>query len=127
MQNQKQDLSQMYARHHEKGARYGYLFCHGARGPYLKQWIGTGKRVLDLGCRDGQLTEFFAKGNTVIGADVDSQALDRIRARLGIEALWLDLNTEWPFEEEAFDAIVSCEILEHLFSLSPILSGLKNR
>lgn len=125
MQNQKQLLSQVYARHHEKGGRYGYLFCHGTRGPYLKKWIGTGKRVLDLGCRDGELTEFFSQGNTVIGADIDPQALDRIRARLGIEVFWLDLNTEWPFEDETFDAIVSCEILEHLFSLPPILNRIE--
>jgi SAM-dependent methyltransferase len=121
MQDQKHRLSEIYARHHERGGRYGYLFCHGARGPYLKHWIGTDKRVLDLGCRDGQLTEFFLSGNQVIGADIDPQALDRIRKRLGIEAHWIDLNAEWPFEPNSFDAIVACEILEHIFFLQPVL------
>jgi len=124
MQDQKRRLSEIYARHHERGGRYGYLFCHGARGPYLKNWIGTDKRVLDLGCRDGQLTEFFLSGNKVIGADIDPQALDRIRKRLGIEAHWIDLNTEWPFEPNSFDAIVACEILEHIFFLQPVLDGI---
>ena len=107
MHNQKKHLTEIYSRHHERGGRYGYLFCHGARGPYLKKWIGTGKRVLDLGCRDGQLTQFFAEGNTVIGADIDPHALDQIRKRLKIETHWLDLNTEWPFEPESFDVIVA--------------------
>ncbi len=122
--NQKKHLSEVYSRHHEQGGRYGYLFCHGQRGPYIREWIGKGKRVLDLGCRDGKLTEYFAEGNTVVGADIDPEALERIRSRLGIEALWLDLNTEWPFAEGAFDAIVSCEILEHIFFLPQVLDGI---
>ena len=125
MHSQKNHLTEIYSRHHERGSRYGYLFCHGARGPYLKKWIGTGKRVLDLGCRDGQLTQFFAEGNTVIGADIDPQALDQIRKRLKIETHWLDLNTEWPFEPESFDVIVACEILEHIFFLNPVLDGIR--
>jgi SAM-dependent methyltransferase len=124
MQNQSKHLSEIYARHHEQGNRYGYLFCHGDRGPYLKHWIGNGKKILDLGCRDGQLTQFFNKGNTVIGVDIDGVALNRIRSRLGIEAHWLDLNAEWPFEPESFDCIVACEILEHVFFLDSILDGI---
>jgi len=121
MQEQKAALSRTYAEHHARGHRYGYLFCHGARGPYLKKWIGTGKRVLDLGCRDGKLTEFYSEGNTVVGADVDPQALERFRKRLGCEVQWLDLNTEWPFSPESFDVIVACEILEHVFFLKSLL------
>jgi len=124
MNHQTHRLSEIYTRHHERGGRYGYLFCHGDRGPYLKEWIGTGKKVLDLGCRDGQLTQFFTEGNSVIGVDIDRKALDRIRSRLGIETRWLDLNDEWPFEPEAFDCIVSCEILEHIFFLDPLLDGI---
>ncbi len=121
MDEQKNQLSQIYARHHERGKRYHYLFCHGARSLYLKDWIGTGKRVLDLGCRDGMLTQAFAKGNTVIGADIDPKALELIRQRLGIETHWLDLNSEWPFAPDSFDAVVCCELLEHVFFLDAVL------
>ncbi len=115
MDQQKEHLSQLYGEHHERGGRYNYLFCHGERGPHLRRWIGTGKTVLDLGCRDGMLTQFFFSGNTVIGADIDPEALRLAKKRLGIETHWLDLNAEWSFPEQAFDAIVACEILEHIF------------
>ena len=125
----KESLEALYRAHHERGSRYGYLFCHGKRGPWLQHWIGTGKKVLDLGCRDGMLTSFYAKGNDVLGADIDRKALDLAHKKLGIETLWLDLNAEWPFPEKTFDAIVACEIVEHLYVLenffSQVASSLK--
>lgn len=121
---QKNLLEELYRKHHEKGDRYGYLFCHGKRAPYIKKWIGTGKRVLDLGCRDGMLTQTYASGNEVIGVDIDQKALELIRRRLGIETKWLDLNAEWPFEPQSFDVIVACEIVEHLFFLDHFLQNL---
>lgn len=118
---QKDSLQALYQAHHERGKRYGYLFCHGARGPHLRKWIGAGKKVLDLGCRDGMLTEFYAEGNDVLGVDIDQKALELARKKLGIETLWLDLNAEWPFPPATFDAIVACEIMEHLFFIDPFL------
>lgn len=118
---QKSELEEIYRAHHERGKRYGYLFCQGGRAPYLKEWIGKGKRVLDLGCRDGMLTQSFALGNEIVGADIDQKALELIRKRLGIETHWIDLNAEWPFSRDQFDAVVACEIVEHLFFLDPFL------
>lgn len=115
------DLEKIYSSHHQRGKRYGYLFCSGARIPYLKKWIGQGKRVLDLGCRDGMLTLGYAEGNSVVGADIDRKALELARERVGIETQWLDLNGEWPWEKGSFDAIVACEVMEHLFFLDTFL------
>jgi 2-polyprenyl-3-methyl-5-hydroxy-6-metoxy-1,4-benzoquinol methylase len=120
---QKEELEAVYARHHASRGRYGYLFCGGARGSYLQQWIGTGKKVLDLGCRDGMLTRYFAAGNQVVGADIDQEALRRCKEGIpAVETRWLDLNVEWPFGSGEFDVTVACEILEHLFALDPLLA-----
>jgi len=119
-------LEEVYQEHHERGDRYGYLYCGGERTPYLREWIGRGKRVLDLGCRDGMLTEGYVEGNEVVGVDIDRTALRIAEERLGIETVWLDLNTEWPFEAESFDVIVACEIVEHLFILHPFLANVFN-
>ena len=114
---QKQKIEAQYRAHHERGKRYGYLFCHGTRGPIIQQWIGAGKKILDLGCRDGMLTQFYAKNNQVLGVDIDRRALELAHQKCGIETMWLDLNSEWPFQEQSFDIIVACEIIEHLYVL----------
>jgi len=120
---QKEILEKIYRKHHERGSRYGYLFCHGIRVPFLKKWIGAGKRVLDLGCRDGTLTAGFLDGNCVTGADIDQRALELCQKKHGIETLWLDLNQQWPWEKDSFDVIVACEIVEHLFILDEFLKN----
>src|SRR5213079_1776401 len=48
-------------------------------------------RVLDLGCRDGALTQAYLEGNEVIGVDADRDALAEA-ARRGIETHWADLD-----------------------------------
>ncbi|MDE3048195.1 MAG: class I SAM-dependent methyltransferase, partial [Verrucomicrobiota bacterium] len=118
---QKERLEKLYHSHHVKGARYGYLFCHGKRIPYLKQWVGKGKKVLDLGCRDGMLTAGYVEENDILGVDIDQQALQKAGQQLGIKTAWLDLNSEWPWESASFDRIVACEILEHLFLIEDVL------
>lgn len=119
-------LEKVYQEHHLEKGRYGYLFCHGERIPYLQKWIGTGKRILDLGCRDGLLTSGFSDGNEVIGVDIDQTALALAQKRLGIETLWLDLNQKWPFPSASFDVVVACEIMEHVFFLDHFLSQIRS-
>ncbi len=74
---------------------------------------GPGRRVLDLGCRDGALTRAYLAGNEVVGVDVDRQALGEA-AKLGIETVWADVEEPLPFEDESFDVVVAAELLEHL-------------
>lgn len=114
-------LEDIYHKHHIRGDRYGYLFCHGARAPFLQKWVGTGKKVLDIGCRDGELTQFFHSGNQVLGVDIDREALKLAEEKLGIETLWLDVNNEFPFADGTFDVVVACEIMEHIYHTGTFL------
>jgi len=70
--------------------------------------------VLDLGCRYGALTEYYAEGNDVTGVDIDREALEHAEARLGIQALWADLDYPLAFMDETFDVVVIGELLEHI-------------
>lgn len=111
MSNHLQDL---YESHHEGRSRGGFSILEGERGSLFKQWIGTGKAVLDIGCRDGTLTAHFADGNTVIGADIDAQLLAQLPPQ--IQGVHMDVYGDWhELNGKQFDVIVAGEILEHLY------------
>jgi SAM-dependent methyltransferase len=107
-------LGRFYRDHHERGDRDGFTVSEDRRGPLFAQWIGRGKRVLDIGCRDGTLTHYFASGNRVLGLDVDQAALAQAADRLGIETRWADVSLSIPAPDAAFDCVVAGEVIEHL-------------
>ncbi len=107
-------LSERYAEHNrvERGA--GFVFAGPERVALFRKHVGgPGRRVLDLGCRDGALSSAYADGNDVVGVDADREALAEAE-KLGIETRWADLDDALPFEDEAFDVVVAGELLEHL-------------
>jgi methionine biosynthesis protein MetW len=107
---------------HTQHARYGFSYRARERGPMFAAWVGTGKRVLDLGCRDGSLTQYYAASNMVTGVDIDKQALALAHERLGICILGHDLNGEkLPFDDASFDVVVAGELLEHLIDPARIV------
>ena len=106
-------LNERYHEHH--GRRQEFVFGADDRAGLIAQLVGgPGLRVLDLGCRTGALTQHYAKGNELVGVDVDQGALEQASARLGIETVWADVEDELPFPDESFDVVVAGELLEHL-------------
>lgn len=81
--------------------------------------IGTGKRVLEVGCGDGVTSYLLARqGNSVVSIDVSTVALERARARPGQEGM--DLQYEYgdarnlTFADASFDYVISEHLVEHL-------------
>ncbi len=116
----KAPLETIYSEHHQSRRGDFFLVNGDVRGEYLRTHVGTGKTVLDIGCRDGALTSYYAAGNTVTGIDIDSAALARAKEKLGIETVHADLNGQWPVHGP-FDAVVACEIIEHLYYPDQVL------
>lgn len=119
-------LEQIYREHHATRRGENFLVNGDARGEFLRTRIGTGKTVLDIGCRDGALTAYYAKGNTVTGIDIDSVALAKARDSFNITVLHADLNGDWPVQGP-FEAVVACEILEHLYYPDQVLGKIYDR
>ncbi len=111
-------LEGIYVEHHRRdqagGKRLGQAFLETERARLFGQWIGQGKDLLDLGCRDGTLTRHFREGNRVVGADIDRKALESARTQYGIDVQRVNLNAPLPFPDARFDAVVLAETLEHL-------------
>ena len=108
------ELSERYAEHNrvERGA--GFVFAGAERRDLFRRYVGgPGRRVLDLGCRDGALSATYAQGNEIVGVDADREALAEAE-QLGIETHWADLDDSLPFGDESFDVVVAGELLEHL-------------
>lgn len=119
----KKTLAKTYQIHHQKGKRYDFGLYGRERGKFFSESIGQGKKVLDLGCRDGSLTQHYLKGNRVIGVDVDRDALHQAKEKYGLETIWLDLNSEWKeLEQYRFDIVVMGEVLEHLYFPKKVLT-----
>jgi SAM-dependent methyltransferase len=107
-------LGELYELHHRERRNDGDFVFVPERIPLIKEAVGRGHNVLDLGCRSGALTRHFLDGNEVVGVDVDQAALAKAE-KLGIKPVVADVQEPpLPFEDEAFDAVVAGELLEHL-------------
>ena len=94
--------------------RYDFTFGGRERQQLLASWIGEGKRVLDVGARDGVMTSAFTLRNDVVACDMDVHALRHgiLATRLG-KVVHADARSPLPFASEAFDCVFCGEVLEH--------------
>ena len=107
-------LSERYTEHNRSERGAGFVFARPEREALFRRYVGgPGQRVLDLGCRDGALTQAYLDGNEVVGVDADREALAEA-AKLGIETYWADLDQPLEFADGSFDVVVAGELLEHL-------------
>jgi 2-polyprenyl-3-methyl-5-hydroxy-6-metoxy-1,4-benzoquinol methylase len=87
----------------------------GSEDQILLSLLGSGNRVLELGCHSGHFSAAAMKnGNKVVGLDIDGEAVRCARAR-GVEASVVDLDAPGSLPvEAAFDVVLMSNILEHL-------------
>lgn len=118
-------LKEIYKTHHATSRERGFSILKEERGALLKELVGSGNKVLDIGCRDGALTKFFSSNNEVFGVDIDQNALNEAK-KLGIETRVMDLNGDWEeLKDRKFDVVVAGEVLEHLYFPEMILAHIE--
>lgn len=82
--------------------------------------VGTGKRVLEIGCGPGSITKILAKESQcrVTGLELDVDAI-RLATPYCEHIYQADLNAEnWPAlldGTDRFDVVVAADVLEHLY------------
>ena len=112
--SQKEQVASFYEAHHSRG-KYDYFYGGEDRKKLFVQLVGTGKVVLEVGCRAGNLTQHYVSGNTLVGVDIDRAALKLFEERLGTKGYWVDVDTEpLPFRNGTFDVVVFSEVMEHV-------------
>lgn len=72
-----------------------------------------GLRVLDAGCGTGGTLAALEGVGELWGCDVSDEALSMCRLR-GFDDLKCSTVEELAFEDESFDVVISCDVLEHV-------------
>ncbi|TBO57559.1 class I SAM-dependent methyltransferase [Streptomyces kasugaensis] len=88
----------------------------------------AGRRILDAGCGSGPLSAALRdRGAVVTGIDTSAGMLALAKRRLGDDAdvHQIDLRDRLPFDDAAFDDVVSSLVLHYLQDWGPTLAELR--
>lgn len=105
----------------DKNIQLTQLSHHTIIWPVVEKWLPPAPaRVLDAGCGGGQLSYRLAKlGYRVTGIDLPGPSLEKARALLASSDCSWDIIAgsveEFSGANHAFDALVSIEVIEHLY------------
>ncbi len=102
-------------------ARYAYFTTVLARAKPI------GRRVLDVGCGGGFLSEMFARdGYEVAGIDPAVRSIEAARRHASAGGLTIDYRVargeSLPFPDGTFDIVACCDVLEHVDDVERVVS-----
>ena len=88
------------------------------------------KRVLDIACGEGYGSAMLARNEaaSVTGVDIDATSIaraEKVYACEGLSFAQADVRRPLPFENDAFDVVISFETLEHITEQQAFVKELK--
>lgn len=103
--------------------------AHIARYEFATKYLNPDWKVLDAACGSGYGSEILSKHvKKVIGIDISSEAIEyaqKFHWKENIEYQLMDLEKPLKFPDQAFNAIISFETLEHLENQEKLISEFK--
>lgn len=91
-------------------------------------WIGTGKKVLDIGCRWGHITEDISKrGNDVVAIDFVPKFIKEAKqTNKGTKVKYMVMDAyDLKFKDKEFDVVFLGETFEHLIDPRRVLKQIR--
>ncbi len=90
--------------------------------PLIEQFVRGARRVLDVGCGEGQVSRRIAGlGADVVGLDPTAAQIRTARERGGPARYVRARSERIPCREASFDAVVLCLALEHVDPFEPAI------
>lgn len=89
----------------------------------IRRFIGnlkSGKKILDVGCADGEMLGCFVGRHKIWGVDIAAN-LVKFAEKRGIRAVVADVEKELPYKDEFFDVIVVHHVIEHVLNTDGFL------
>jgi SAM-dependent methyltransferase len=92
--------------------------------PLAAEDLAGARRVLDIGCGEGQIARLAARGGagSVVGVDPTWAQVVEARDRAGGPVYARAEAARLPFADAAFDAVVACLVFEHIEAVDDALA-----
>lgn len=91
----------------------------------ISWFVGSGKKVLDVGCGVGYLLYMLKKnGNDCWGIDVSDEAITLLVEKLGMTGLSAEVPPIY-LEDNQFDVVIATEFFEHIEKEQELLAECK--
>lgn len=125
----KESASNIYEYHHKKNRKQNFSLFEKERGDFIQSMVSKKKwlDILDIWCRDGNLTKYFdVNANVILWADIDRDAM-KLANEKWIKTEYVDLNWDWnELWSKKFDVIWAFEIIEHLYFPELVIEKIYN-
>jgi 2-polyprenyl-3-methyl-5-hydroxy-6-metoxy-1,4-benzoquinol methylase len=90
----------------------------------LKRSQKSKKRILDIACNDGELTEKYSAFGETMGIDINKKAIAVCKKR-GLHCVYADLSEIIISHKNYFDYVIAGDIIEHIFDTDEFLLNIK--